>query len=117
MIHISRGTAMKALAIFGAILIFTTTTASAADLTVSNTTLGEMGLAAMRPLVDDEGLGVRGKGTFAGVFGSSSVTWGGPASSSNNYFASSSWMGPQGSSAFGGTNSFGGNFQFGQFSW
>jgi hypothetical protein len=60
---------------------------------------------------------VRGKATFAGVFGSSNVTWGGLASSSNNYFASSSWMGPQGSSAFGGTNSFGGNFQFRQFAW
>jgi hypothetical protein len=108
---------MKTLAMFGVCLIFTMATASAADLTVSKSALGEMGLAAMRPLADDEGLDVRGKGTFAGVFGSSSVTWGGLASSSNNYFASSSWQGPTGSSAFGGTNSFGGNFQFGQFTW
>jgi hypothetical protein len=108
---------MKTLAMCCAVLIFATATACAGERAVSDSTLDEMGLAAMQPMADEEGLGVRGKGTFAGVFGSSSAVFGGVASSSNSYFASSSWMGPQGSSAFGGSNSFGGNFQFRQFSW
>ena len=107
---------MKTLAMILALLMVAST-ASAADFVVSDSTLGKMGLPSMQPLPDAEGLGVRGKGTFAGVFGSSSVTWGGVASSSNSYFASSGWLGPQGSSALGGSNSFGGNFQFRQLSW
>ncbi len=97
------------------IAILYAATASADDSAVSRATLDSMGLGTMQALPDSHGMAVRGQGTFAGVWGGSFASWGGQ-SSSNNYFASSSWFGNQGSSAFGNSLSFGGTFQFGQFS-
>ena len=73
-----------------------------------------MGLANMQPLSDEAGLHVRGKGTFASVWGSSTASWGGQTSS-NNYSAGSSWLGKP-SGAVGSSFSFAGKFQgFGRF--
>lgn len=106
---------MKILAIAFTAVILTTATAAAHERAVSKSTLDGMGLPTMQPLSDDDGLAVRGKGSFAGVFGTSSANWGGQTSF-NSYSAGSSWLG-QGASAGGNTFSFGGNFQFSHFSW
>jgi hypothetical protein len=85
---------------------------------ISASTLQGMGLATMRTLTDREGLTVRGKGTFANVWGGSTANWGGQTSS-NNYSASSAWLGkPAGAS--GSSFSFAGQLQsqfqgFGRF--
>ncbi len=106
---------MKTLAIACACVLLVAATASAGDVAVSKSTLDGMGLGTMQPLSDQEGALVRGKFTSAGVWGGSIATWNGQ-SASNSYFASSSWLGNNGSSAFGNSLSFAGNFQFGQFS-
>ena len=106
---------MRILAIACTILLLCAATASADDSAVSKAILDSMGLGTMQALPDSDGMAVRGQGTSAGVWGGSFASWGGQ-SSSNNYFASSSWIGSQGSSAFGNSLSFGGTFQFGQFS-
>ncbi len=100
-----------------ALVISCSAIAVAADQAVSAATLGAMGIGQMQPLSDEDGLAVRGKGTFANVWGFSQARWGGQ-SSSNNYSAGSSWLG-QSSSALGGSLSFGGKAQlgFGHFGW
>ncbi|MEX0677274.1 MAG: hypothetical protein WD063_09375 [Pirellulales bacterium] len=102
---------MKTLAIACTCLLLFAATASADDVTVSKAILDSMGLGTMQVLPDRDGMAVRGKFTSAGVWGGSIATWGGQTSS-NNYFAGSSWLGSQGSSALGSSLSFGGTFQF-----
>ena len=106
---------MRTLAVACACVLLFSSTAAANDAAVSKSTLESMGLGSMQPVSDEDGTLIRGKATGAGVWGSSAVNWNGQ-SSFNSYFASSSWNGPVGSSAFGNSLSFGSNFQFGQFS-
>lgn len=106
---------MKTLAIACAFVLLFTVKGTAGEMPVSTSTLSSMGLGSMQQMSDDDGIAVRGKAVSAGVWGTSSATWGGQ-SSSNSYFAGSSWLGNQGSSATGNSFSFGGNFQFRQFS-
>jgi hypothetical protein len=101
---------MKSLAI-ATVLLLSAAVASAADRSVSNPTLDDMGLGTMQSLGDDGGLTVRGKGSMAGVWGGSTASWPGGQSSSNNYSAGSSWLG-KGSSAGGNSFSFSGRVQF-----
>lgn len=106
--------------ILGAALLISSASAMAAQPVVPAATLQGMGLGQMRPMSDDDGLAVRGKGTSASVWGSSQARWAGPSnlggqSSSNNYSASSSWLGKS-SGAVGSSFSYAGKFQgFGQF--
>jgi len=60
----------------------------------------------MQLLSDDDGMAVRGKGTFAGVWGGSSAAFQG-AASSNNYEAGSQWVNDS-STATGESLSFAG---------
>jgi hypothetical protein len=84
-------------------------TASAADLAVSKSTLGSMGLGGMQVLSDDDGLAVRGKGTFASVWGGSQAKFGNQFSE-NYYEAGAQWLG-KGSSAGGKSLSFAGEVE------
>ena len=99
---------MKSFAIACAVLMLFAATASAGDLAVSKSTLGSMGLASMQQLSDNDGLAVRGKGVFAGVWGGSQANWAGGQHSSNNYEAGASWLGPVGATAGGSSLSFAG---------
>jgi hypothetical protein len=101
---------MKSFAIAGAAIMLFAATASAADLAVSKSTLGSMGLGSMQMLSDDDGLAVRGKGTFANVWGGSQANWYGGQSSANNYEAGASWLGKS-SSAGGNSLSFAGKVE------
>ena len=103
---------MKLLILGAALLI--SSTAMAAQPAVPAATLQGMGLGQMQSMSDVDGLAVRGKGTSASVWGSSQANWYGQTSS-NNYSASSSWLGkPAGAS--GSSLSFAGKFQgFGRF--
>lgn len=86
-------------------------TASAADLAVSNSTLGNMGLGSMQVMSDTDGLAVRGKGVSVAVWGSSQASWFGgqaQAHSDNSYQAGASWLGPIGAHANGSSLSFAG---------
>jgi hypothetical protein len=113
-----KDTMMKKTLIAAAALLVCSTSAMAAEPSISASTLQGMGLGQMRTLSDAEGLSVRGKGTYAGVWGGSTANWGGQTSS-NNYSASSSWLGkPAG--ATGSSFSFAGQTQiqfqgFGRF--
>jgi hypothetical protein len=91
-------------------MMFFAATASAAEKAVSKLTLGSMGLSSMQTLSDEDGLAVRGKGTFANVWGGSQANWYGGQSSSNNYEAGASWLG-KGSSAGGNSLSFAGKVE------
>jgi hypothetical protein len=84
-------------------------TASAGDLAVSKLTLGNMGLGSMQMLSDADGLAVRGKGTFAGVWGSSTALWQ-ASTATNNYEAGAQWVNKS-SFAKGESLSFAGNVQ------
>jgi hypothetical protein len=101
---------MKNVAIACAALLLFAATAKAGDLAVSKSTLGSMGLGSMQTLSDNEGATVRGKGTFAGVWGGSTANWFGGQTSSNNYEAGASWIGKN-SAAIGGSLSFAGKAQ------
>jgi hypothetical protein len=90
---------MKTFAFGCAALMLLAATASANDLAVSKSTLGSMGLGAMQTMSDEEGTTVRGKATFANVWGGSQANWFGQ-SSNNNYNAGAAWLG-KGSSAGG----------------
>jgi hypothetical protein len=79
-------------------------TASAGDLAVSKSTLGSMGLASMQTMSDNDGLAVRGKGTFANVWGGSSATFLGQHAE-NFYEAGATWHGAP-SGALGSSLSF-----------
>lgn len=59
---------------------------------ISKSTLGNMGLGSMQTMSDTEGMAVRGKGTLAGVWGSSTAVFQG-SSATNNYEAAASWAG------------------------
>jgi hypothetical protein len=83
---------MRSFAIGCAFLMMFAATASAADLAVSKATLGSMGLSSMQSMSDSDGLAVRGKGTFANVWGGSSATFG-QQHSENFYEAGASWLG------------------------
>jgi hypothetical protein len=96
---------MKILALACGVVFWVAASANAAQ-PVPADSLRDMGLASIEPLADDAGLAVRGRGTFAGVWGGSTASWGGQ-SSSNNYAASSSWFGKPATS-LGGSFSFGG---------
>ena len=94
-----------ALVLFGCLI----STASAGELAVSKSTLGNMGLGSMQVLSDTDGLAVRGKGTFAGVWGSSTALWQ-ASTATNNYEAGAQWVNKS-SLAHGESFSFAGNVQ------
>ncbi|REK13021.1 MAG: hypothetical protein DWQ37_10380 [Planctomycetota bacterium] len=108
---------MKSFAIACAALAAMVSTAAAGDLAVSKSTLGNMGLGSMTTMSDEDGMTVRGKGTFANVWGASEARWtitdpNNPNNyvqqiSANNYEAGASWVGKR-SSAIGGNLSFAG---------
>lgn len=97
---------MKNIAIACAALMLFAATASAGE-KVSKSTLSSMGLSGMQEMSDSDGLAVRGKGTFAGVWGGSTANWYGGQSSVNNYEAGAQWLGKS-SGAVGGSFSFAG---------
>lgn len=104
---------MKKLAITCALMFFAAA-ASAADLAVTSSTLGSMGLGSMQLMSDTDGNAVRGKGVQAAVWGGSQATWvtfNGAQHSANNYEAGSSWVGPVGAGAQGQSLSFAGNIE------
>jgi hypothetical protein len=110
---------MKYVAIACALVLFAASTAAAGDLAVPRSTLGSMGLGSMNHLSDNDGLAIRGMGTFAGVSGSSHAKWvvgGGPhgpsavQESTNNYEAGAQWIGKR-SSAGGESFSFAGKVE------
>lgn len=72
------------------VLVACVSTASAGE-PISKSTLSNMGLGSMQLLSDDDGMAVRGKGTFAAVWGGSSVVFQG-AASTNSYEARSQWV-------------------------
>jgi hypothetical protein len=100
---------MKSFAMASVVLLLFAATASAGDLAVSQSALGSMGLGGMQVLSDDEGLAVRGKGTFAGVWGGSQASFHGQFSE-NHYEAGAQWIG-KGSSAGGNSLSFAGKVE------
>jgi hypothetical protein len=101
---------MRSFAFACAAIMLFAATASAADLAVSKSTLGSMGLGSMQILSDDDGQAVRGKGTFANVWGGSQANWHGGQSSTNAYEAGAAWLG-KGSSAGGNSLSFAGKVE------
>jgi len=52
------------------VLAASAVSASAADRAISKSTLASMGLSSMQTLSDNDGLAIRGKGTYANVWGS-----------------------------------------------
>jgi hypothetical protein len=79
---------MKSLAIACAVLVAAVSSAKAAD--VSKGTLEAMGFGSAKIMSDNDGLAIRGKGTYAGVWGTSSAAYGdhtGASSASNSYKA------------------------------
>lgn len=101
---------MRSFAIACAAVLLFAATASAADLAVSKSTLGSMGLGSMQTLSDDDGLAVRGKGTFASVWGGSQASFYGGQFSSNSYEAGAQWLGKP-SHAGGNSLSFAGKVE------
>jgi hypothetical protein len=99
---------MKNVAFACAALMLFAATASAAE-PVAKSTLSSMGLGSMQQMSDNDGMAVRGKGTFANVWGSSSANFYGQ-SSNNNYEAGASWLGKS-SNAVGSSFSFAGKVQ------
>jgi len=97
---------MKKLALALVLVAGMVATASAADRAVSKSTLSSMGLSSMQVMSDNDGLAVRGKGTYAQVWGGSSANFLGQQSV-NNYSAGAKHH--HGSStAAGGSVSFAG---------
>ncbi len=78
---------------------------------VSQSTLGQMGLGGMQRMSDTDGLAVRGKGSNALVWGSSTAIWyaGGLQTSTNSYVAGSSSHGHSAGAA-GQSASYAGTF-------
>ena len=101
---------MKNVVIACFVLMLFAATASAADLAVSNSTLGNMGLGSMQVMSDTDGLAVRGKGVSAAVWGGSQAQFRN-SYASNNYEASSSWLGDVGARATGDSLSFAADIQ------
>ncbi len=100
---------MKHVAIACAAVMLFAATATAAE-PVAKSTLSSMGLGGMQQMSDNDGLAVRGKGTFAHVWGGSQANWYGGQSSTNNYNAGAQWLGKS-STAVGGSLSFAGKLQ------
>lgn len=92
-----------------AALLFGFVSLASAGEPVAQSTLGNMGLGGMQQMSDEAGMTVRGKGTFAGVWGSSTANFHGQ-SSNNNYEAGASWN-HKSSFAQGSSLSFAGKFQ------
>lgn len=101
---------MKNFAIACAAIVLFAATAKAGDLAVTKSTLSSMGLGSMQTMSDNDGLAVRGKGTAAAVWGTSTAKWYGGQFSNNNYEAGSSWIGKS-SGAKGSSYSFAGKIQ------
>jgi hypothetical protein len=97
---------MKKLALALVLVAGMVATASAADRAVSKSTLSSMGLSSMQVMSDHDGLAVRGKGTFAKVWGGSSANFHGQHSANNYAAGSNKWFGASGAS--GGSVSFAG---------
>lgn len=104
---------MKCLSIFALAVLssaaFASVAAAEAPVAVKSQTLSAMGLGGMEKMSDEAGSKIRGKGTFAGVWGGSSANYRGQ-SSSNNYEAGANWHGKS-SFATGGSLSFAGKAQ------
>jgi hypothetical protein len=92
-----------------ALVLFAFVSSAAAGEPISKSTLSNMGLGSMQSLSDADGMAVRGKGTFAGVWGSSTAQWNGQ-SATNNYEAGAQWVGKH-SFAQGESKSFAGNIE------
>ncbi len=92
-----------------AALLFGFESLTSASEPVAKSTLGSMGLGGMQHMSDEAGLTVRGKGTFAGVWGSSTANFAGQTSN-NNYEAGASWA-HKPSFAKGNSLSFAGTVQ------
>jgi len=88
---------------------FANVAAAESPAAVESQTLSAMGLSGMEEMSDEAGTKVRGKGTFAGVWGSSSASYKGQ-SANNNYEAGSNWHGKP-AFAKGGSLSFAGKAQ------
>lgn len=97
---------MKKLALALVLVAGLAASASAADRAVSKSTLSSMGLSGMQQLSDNDGLAIRGKGTFAYTWGGSSANFLGQHSSNNYSTGASHIFGS--STAAGGSLSFGG---------
>ena len=104
---------MKSFCFALAVGLMLASNAWAGEKSIAGDTLHQMGLGSMQTLSDAQGLSVRGKGTFAGVSGSSTARWGGQIST-NSYAASSSWLGKP-AAALGSSFSFAGKIQFSKF--
>jgi hypothetical protein len=95
--------------------MFTAVSAGELAGAVPATTLSSMGFGSLDVMSDDAGLAVRGKGTYAAVWGRSSANYNnnaGANSSSNNYAAGASHHHGS-SSAVGGSLSFAGTASVG----
>lgn len=88
---------------------FSSIAAAAEPVAVESQTLNAMGFGGMEKLSDAAGTKIRGKGTFAGVWGGSSASYKGQ-SATNNYEAGSNWHGKP-AFATGGSLSFAGKAQ------
>ena len=88
------------------VIVSMVASASAAD-HVSKSTLSSMGLGSMQLISDSDGLAIRGMGTSASVWGSSTANYYGGQTSSNGYDAAASHR-HGGSSAEGKNLSFAG---------
>ncbi len=104
---------MKSLSLFTLamlllLVVSSFTRAADAPSAIQSQTLNAMGLGGMKPISDDAGRQVRGKGTFAGVWGHSSASFHGQISS-NNYEAGANWI-HKPAFAEGGSLSFTGKF-------
>jgi len=97
---------MKKFALALALVAGMVASASAADRAVSKSTLNSMGLSGMQQLSDNDGLAVRGKGSYAQVWGGSAANFLGQQSVNNYAAGSKNWHGS--STAVGGSVSFAG---------
>lgn len=100
---------MKSFAIGCALLMGFAATASAGELAVSKSTLGNMGLGGMQLMSDEDGQAIRGKGTFASVWGGSQASFG-DQFSENHFEAGAQWLGKP-SHAGGNSLSFAGEVE------
>jgi hypothetical protein len=103
---------MRTFAMAIAVALLLGSSAWAADRDVKKSTLEQMNLGGMQQLSDDDAHAVRGKGTFAGVWGSSTASWMGGQTSTNSYAAGSNWLG-RSAGSLGGSLSFSGRTGFG----
>jgi len=97
---------MKTAVLACAALVMMVASASAAERTISKSTLSSMGLGSMQLMSDSDGLAIRGKGTSASVWGEGTANYLGQTST-NGYRASSSHQSSS-SSAQGSNLSFAG---------